>query len=252
MPELPEAERARQQIERALGREIVAVDDRDTYVCRPHAPGEIAAALVGRRLTRRTGAASSCGPRPTAGPTSACTSGWRAGSCSTRSRSRWDRFVLEFADGGRLALRDRRRLGRAVIEPDFDHVGPDAAEVSRDAVPLARRPRDDARSRRGCSTSARSRASATCSRTRRCGGRGSRRGRPAGELTDEELDHLRRVLRAATRDAIRKGGVHTGTFIPYRKPRRALPALRDHGRAGHDRRPHDVLVPRLSASLTRG
>ena len=35
MPELPEAERARQQIERVLGREIVAVDDRDTYVCRP-------------------------------------------------------------------------------------------------------------------------------------------------------------------------------------------------------------------------
>src|SRR6188472_1546500 len=52
MPELPEAERARQQIERVLDREIVAVDDRDTYVCRPHAPGEIAAALVGRRLTK--------------------------------------------------------------------------------------------------------------------------------------------------------------------------------------------------------
>ena len=51
MPELPEAERARLQIERALEREIVAVDDRDTYVCRPHAPGDIAAGLVGRRLT---------------------------------------------------------------------------------------------------------------------------------------------------------------------------------------------------------
>src|SRR5712691_206746 len=51
MPELPEAERARQAIERALNREIVAVDDSDTYVCRPHAPGEIAAALTGRRLT---------------------------------------------------------------------------------------------------------------------------------------------------------------------------------------------------------
>src|SRR4051794_41920966 len=51
MPELPEAERARRQIDRVLGREIVAVDDHDTYVCRPHAPGEIAAALVGRRLT---------------------------------------------------------------------------------------------------------------------------------------------------------------------------------------------------------
>ena len=44
----------------------------------------------------------------------------------------WDRFVLEFADGGRMALRDKRRLGRAVVEPDFTHVGPDAAEVSRD------------------------------------------------------------------------------------------------------------------------
>src|SRR5438876_466498 len=51
MPELPEAERARREIERALHREIVAVDDRDTYVCRPHAPGEMAAALTGRRLT---------------------------------------------------------------------------------------------------------------------------------------------------------------------------------------------------------
>ena len=40
--------------------------------------------------------------------------------------------MLEFADGGRLALRDKRRLGRAVLEPDFSHVGPDAAEVGRD------------------------------------------------------------------------------------------------------------------------
>jgi formamidopyrimidine-DNA glycosylase len=51
MPELPEAERARRQIERVLRRRIVAVDDADTYVSRPHAPGEISEALVGRRLT---------------------------------------------------------------------------------------------------------------------------------------------------------------------------------------------------------
>jgi len=35
MPELPEAERARQTLESALGRRIVAVDDRDSYVCWP-------------------------------------------------------------------------------------------------------------------------------------------------------------------------------------------------------------------------
>ena len=51
MPELPEAERARQQIERVLGRRIADADDRDGYVCRPHAPGEIADALRGRALT---------------------------------------------------------------------------------------------------------------------------------------------------------------------------------------------------------
>src|SRR2546423_12328253 len=51
MPELPEAERARQAIERrALHRRIASVDDRDTYVSRPHAPGEIDRALRGREL----------------------------------------------------------------------------------------------------------------------------------------------------------------------------------------------------------
>ena len=52
MPELPEVERARALIEaQALGRRIAEVDDTDTWVCRPHAPGEIAGALAGRTLT---------------------------------------------------------------------------------------------------------------------------------------------------------------------------------------------------------
>src|SRR2546423_3087469 len=135
MPELPEAERARQAIERARAREIVAVDDSDTYVCRPHAPGEIAAALVGRRLTaaHRRGkflwAETGEG-----GPDLGLHLGMagRIAVDEPPAENAWDRFVLEFADGGRLALRDKRRLRRAVIEPDFSHVGPDAAEVSRE------------------------------------------------------------------------------------------------------------------------
>src|SRR5215204_6317561 len=52
MPELPEVESARAVIERtSLARRIVDVDDSDTYECRPHLPGEIRAALVGRQLT---------------------------------------------------------------------------------------------------------------------------------------------------------------------------------------------------------
>jgi formamidopyrimidine-DNA glycosylase len=190
VPELPEAERARQQIERALGREIVAVDDCDTYVCRPHAPGEIAAALTGRRLTRAHRRGKFLWVETDDGPDLGLHLGMagRIAVDEEEAPRNWDRFALEFADGGRLALRDKRRLGRAVIDPDFSHVGPDAAEVGRDVF------RDRV-------------------------GRGSTLSplRIAGELSVEELDLLRRELRAAVRDAIRNGGVHTGRFMPARE-----------------------------------
>ena len=52
MPELPEVETARRLIaDLALGRRIVGVDHADTFVCRPHSPGELRAALTGRMLT---------------------------------------------------------------------------------------------------------------------------------------------------------------------------------------------------------
>ncbi|WP_345613196.1 DNA-formamidopyrimidine glycosylase family protein [Pseudonocardia adelaidensis] len=66
MPELPEVESARTVIERAaLGRCIATVDDSGSYVCRPHPPGQIRDALVGRRLVRacRLGEPSAA-PRP--------------------------------------------------------------------------------------------------------------------------------------------------------------------------------------------
>ena len=135
MPELPEAERARQQIERVLGREIVAVDDRDTYVCRPHAPGEIAAVLTGRRLTKAHRRGKFLWVETDDGGPDLGLHLGMAGRIAVDEEEaprHWDRFALDFADGGRLALRDKRRLGRALIEPDFSHVGPDAAEVGRD------------------------------------------------------------------------------------------------------------------------
>jgi formamidopyrimidine-DNA glycosylase len=51
VPELPEVESARAAIEKAgLGRKIIDVDDTDIWECRPHRPGEIRAALLGRVL----------------------------------------------------------------------------------------------------------------------------------------------------------------------------------------------------------
>src|SRR3954469_7476750 len=215
MPELPEAERARRQIEKVLGREIAAVDDRDGYVCRPHAPGEIEAALVGHKLTKahRRGKflwVETDGDGPELGLHLGM-AGRIAVDQDAAPRS-WDRFVLEFADGGRMALRDKRRLGRAVLEPDFSHIGPDAAEVGRAAfrervgrgsAPLKARLLDQ-----GAIAGVGNLLADESLWRARLSPR-----RIAGELTADELDHLRRQLRAATRDAIREGGVHTGRFV---------------------------------------
>ena len=224
MPELPEAERARQAMDRALGREIIAVDDRDTYVCRPHPPGEIAAALVGHSLASTHRRGKFLWAETADGPVLGLHLGMagRIVIDEEPAPRNWDRFTLEFADGGRLALRDKRRLGRAVVEPDFAHVGPDAAEVSRDVfrarvgrgtMPIKARLLDQ-KSIAGVGNLL---ADETLWQARI-----SPR-REAGSLSVEELDHLRRELRKATRNAIRLGGVHTGEFIPFRKRGAACP-----------------------------
>jgi formamidopyrimidine-DNA glycosylase len=156
VPELPEVETARRLIaDLALGRRIAGVDDADTFVCRPYSPGELRAALTGRTLTaahRRgkliwcetSGADGSAGSGPDLGIhlgmsgriVVTATDGWVAeggdppGRDAQPRKAEWDRFTLEFADGGRLALFDKRRLGRILLDPDLGRLGPDAAEVS--------------------------------------------------------------------------------------------------------------------------
>jgi formamidopyrimidine-DNA glycosylase len=157
MPELPEVETARRLIaDLALGRLIVGVDDADTFVCRPYSPGQLRDALTGRTLTaaHRRGKTIWCetfGLDGTAelGPilgihlgmsgriVVTAKDGWVAeggdppGRDAQPRKAEWDRFTLEFADGGRLALFDKRRLGRILLDPDIDALGPDAAEVTR-------------------------------------------------------------------------------------------------------------------------
>jgi len=219
MPELPEVERARGLIEElALGRRIAAVDDSDTYVCRPHAPGEIGAALEGRELTsaNRRGKAMWCDTD--GGPVLGLHLGM-AGRVVIDDRPDehgWDRFTLLFEDGGRLALRDKRRLGRAVLDPDLGGVGPDAATISREdfrarvgrgGAPIKARIMDQAVvSGVGNLLADESLWRARLSPLR-----------PACELDVEDLDQLRREVRAATRAALRNGGVHTGEVIPFRR-----------------------------------
>jgi formamidopyrimidine-DNA glycosylase len=130
--------------------------------------------------------------------------------------SRWDRFALDFDDGGRLVLRDKRRLGRAVLNPDFSHVGPDAAEVGRDEF-------------RQLIGSGRTPIKARLLNQHAISGIGNLLAdqilwqariaptRLTSDLSIDDLDHLRREVRAAVRSAIRLGGAHTGRFIAARE-----------------------------------
>jgi formamidopyrimidine-DNA glycosylase len=220
MPELPEAERARALIEdRALGRRIAAVDDRDVYVCRPHAPGEIDAALRGRTLTAAHRRGKSMWCETDDGPVLFLHLGMagRIAVDEDLAPNGWDRFVLEFEDGGRLALRDKRRLGRAVLDPDLSRLGPDAGEVTRaefratvgrSDAPLKARLMDQS----AIAGVGNLLADEILWRARQ------HPLRPASDLSDAELDELRRATRATLRDAIRGGGAHTGHINPERRP----------------------------------
>ena len=246
MPELPEVELARATIERAaLRRRIVDVDDADTYECRPHAPGEIREALVGRTLTaaHRRGKTMWCetsgvGRSRKPGPVLGLHLGMSgrivvsrrggdsdeggdrisgSGTAAEQSgrRPEWDRFTLVFADGGSLRLFDKRRLGRVRLDPDLAALGPDAQQVT--AAEFRER------MARG-STAVKARlldqsvvagvgnllADETLWQAR------LDPRRRVDELSADDLTSLHAALRRATRSAVRRGGVHTGDVISSR------------------------------------
>ena len=134
MPELPEAERARRVLERhAVGRTVVEVDDGDRYVCRPHPPGEIAGVLRGLAVL----AAGRRGKALWLETDGGIELGLHLGMSGSVVVDEpvephgWDRFTLVLDDGTRLPLRDKRRLSRAVLDPDRDRLGPDALGLDR-------------------------------------------------------------------------------------------------------------------------
>ncbi|MFV0257292.1 MAG: Fpg/Nei family DNA glycosylase [Acidimicrobiales bacterium] len=259
MPELPEVETARAAIAAtALDRLITSVDDTDTYECRPHRPGDIAAALVGRRLTavHRRGKALWCDTSPSAGsstpgpvlglhlgmsgrilitrPDGAVTEGGdylgpgrRSAAAEADEHPEWVRFRLGFDDGGSLRLFDKRRLGRVVLDPDLDRLGPDAQRVHRAAfaarVGAGRAPVKARLLDQGVIAGVGNLlADETLWQA------GIDPGRRVDRLADDELDRLYDALQAATDAALEHGGVHTGEMIDHRRPGGRCP------RCGHE------------------
>jgi formamidopyrimidine-DNA glycosylase len=248
MPELPEVESARAVIERnGLRRRIVDVDDSDSYVCRPHVPGEICHALLGGELVTamRRGKSMWCQTGCSPG---AVTLGIHLGMSGKiviadangtevdggdyweRGRHpgdyRWARFSLTFEDGGRLMLVDPRRLGRVRLNPPVGQLGPDAQLIT------------PAQFRAVLAAGSTEPVKARIMDQKRIAGIGNlladeilwrariHPARAAHGLTAAEQTRLLRATRAAIKDAVREGGVHTLTIIPRR--RRGGTCPRDH------------------------
>jgi formamidopyrimidine-DNA glycosylase len=260
VPELPEVETARSLIaDQALGRRIVTVDDADSFVCRPHSPGELRDALTGRTLTaaRRRGKTMWCetsgiGDAAEPGPdlgihlgmggrivvTSADGSAAEGGGPRRRDaqprKAAWNRFTLGFADGGRLTLFDKRRLGRILLNPDTGALGPDAGEVGEAEF-------------RALVTRGNTAVKARLLDQSKIAGVGNLLADEllwqacvspsalTGSLGPDDAGRLYRALRSALASAMTKGGVHTGDVIAARVPGGTCPrcgAEMRHGTVG--------------------
>jgi formamidopyrimidine-DNA glycosylase len=217
MPELPEAEQAREALERhVLGRVVADADDSDSYVCRPWPPGAIREALVGHRVT----GADRVGKQlliETDGPVLGLHLGM-SGSLwfDDDPNLRFKRFALAFTDGGNLVLRDPRRLGRVTLDPARSHWGPDALQVSADRFrDLVGRSRAPVKARLLNQQALAGVGNLLADEALwRAGIDPRRRG---VDLGAEELDRLRRAVRAAIRGALRAGGTGRSAFARSRR-----------------------------------
>ncbi len=261
MPELPEVEIARSLIaDRALHRCIVDVDDSDSYVGRPHSPGELRSALTGRSFiaahrrgkmmwleTSGTGgAATPAGPElgihlgmsgrvVVTGPDGTVAEGGDPYRYDTRPRKpEWSRFTLTFADGGSLVLLDPRRLGRIRLNPDIGALGPDAAQVTQAEF-------------RALIAKGTTAVKARLLNQSKIAGIGNlladeilwqARVSPLARvdsLSSAQVNRLYRALNSVLESAVAKGGAHTGDIIAARHPGAICPrdgAPMVHGTVG--------------------
>ncbi len=134
---------------------------------------------------------------------------------SDRDDPAWDRFVLHFADGGSLRIRDPRRLGGVTVDPDESTLGADAFTVTEDQLRTRVLVGDVA-------------LKARLLDQKRIAGIGNliadetlwRAGldpaRPAGRLAPSEVHRLAASLHEVLADFMRDGGSHTGRLMDAR------------------------------------
>lgn len=231
MPELPEVEYYRRLAERALHSVIDAVDAPDAWFLKGGLTGDqLQDALLGQQLTaaRRIGKLLllDTDAGPVVGLRFGMTGRLLVDSSagiddlvygSARDEAAWDRVTFRFADGGDLRVRDPRRLGAVVLDPDESNLGDDALTISLGGL------------RRALATSTAPLKARLMDQARLAGvgnltadevlwRAGLDPARAAASLDDAEVRRLRRHLRATLEDLLAGGGSHTGRLQAHRVP----------------------------------
>ncbi|MGQ0521628.1 MAG: DNA-formamidopyrimidine glycosylase family protein [Actinomycetota bacterium] len=237
MPELPEVEAYRVLAEAALGRSIASVEAPDAWFLKGGVDAAaVAGGLTGRSFTaaRRRGKlllldTSDAGPvlGLRFGMTGRLVVDGTAGIdallySSDRDVAAWDRFLVRFAGGGDLRVRDPRRLGGVLLDPDEDRLGPDALTVSPAALRAAlATPAVALKARLMDQSRLAGVGNLLADETLWRAGLDPRR--PAGSLSPAELRRLHHHLRRAVDDLMSRGGSHSGDLMPVRRPGGACP-----------------------------
>ena len=225
MPEILEIEYYRRHAEDAVGRTVAEVHAGDAWYLKDGLDRQtVTSALDGRTITaaRRRGKLLLLDTDEGEGPVLGLRFGMTGrllvddGAAlddlvygSNREAPEWDRFALDFVDGGSLRMRDPRRLGGVQLDPDEEALGPDALSLR-----LA-----DLRVALGASTAP---LKARLMDQHRIAGLGNlltdeilwRAGldpaREARGLDDGEVRRLHRQVRASLDRLLERGGSHTG------------------------------------------
>jgi formamidopyrimidine-DNA glycosylase len=233
VPEILEVEEARRLVEeRALGRPIASVDAPDAWFLKRGLTARGAqTALPGRSLVRaRRRGKLMLLDTDRDGPVLSVhlgmsgrvlVDGRTAGDplvyASNQEVEAWHRFGVRFADGGRLVVRDPRRLGAVELDPDEDRLGVDAFDLTLDQL-------------RAIVSRSRAPIKAVLMDQSRIAGLGNlladealwRAGidpaRAARSIDAAEQVRLRRAIGNTLRVLQRRGGSHTGDLMAARIP----------------------------------
>jgi len=212
-----------------VGATVVAVDAPDAWYVKGSEPDEVVMAVTGRRIdgTRRRGKLLVLDLSwPDGTGDDRLRLGLRFGMTgrlvidgaasidrleysSARDEPAWDRFVLHLHDGRDLRMRDPRRLGGVILDPDEERLGVDALAISRDqlvaalatsSAPLKARLMDQGR----VAGIGNLLADEILWRA------GLEPTRPAGGLDGDEAATLHAVMGEVLAELMARGGSHTG------------------------------------------